>query len=81
MSEETNKIIHVSRMQEEILFQKLVHNESFQKIPVGELRCFAHFAIVELRNYDYDFKTKEREKILVDVDFNENFVIKALKKL
>ena len=78
----TGEIIHVSRMQEEILFQRLIKNKIFENISVKELKSFAHFAIVGLSNYAYDFETNPRETLLTDEDFNNPlFIEKQLKKI
>ena len=77
-----NEIVHVSRMQEEILLQRLIKNKNFENITVKELRNFAHFAIVGLSNYAYEFETNPRETLLTDEDFsNPLFIEKQLKKI
>ena len=55
-----DEVVHVSRIQQEILFQLLVRNPDFADVPVGKLRNFCYTAIAQIRNYDYYFRHSEK---------------------
>ena len=77
MTEETKKnhkadeIVHISRIQQEILLQLMIKNKAFENIPVYELIEFSRIAITQIRNYEYDFNARDKNVILTDTDFNK----------
>ncbi|MCP4392837.1 MAG: hypothetical protein GY804_00985 [Alphaproteobacteria bacterium] len=65
-------VIHVSRVQQEILLQLMIKKNSFKGIPIGELRDFCTTAIAQIRNYEYYFENNVPKKLFDDEKCNQS---------
>jgi len=75
-----DEIVHVSRMQQEILLQLMIKMDIFKDVKVGELRNFVIIAITRITNYEHIYKNSpHNQKLLADKNFNElDFIIDIL---
>lgn len=74
-----DRIVHIHRMQQEILFQLMIKEPAFKNIPVGVLRDFCDTAVIQVNSYESYFNKHQPDNILKDSDFNRStFIISML---
>ncbi len=74
----TNEIIHVSRLQQEVLFQLLIHDETFGDIPASKLQEFARMASNKINSVRFHFEKKIPKKLWGDDKFNQRAFVANL---
>ena len=73
------EVIHISRMQQEILLQIMIKNPIFKYISVEDLNEFARTASARMRNYQYFFDQNPPKKLRTDKEFCEGtYIFEAL---